>query len=162
ESDESAQGMVRVAARTASGAVVDSGRDDSDGRRGEAAAGASGAAWADGDGVHLQGALSRAGRNDGKGGLARPPVQNDDMILTEQQTMIRDMARQFAREELAPHAAERDAKAEFPRQAVEAMAALGLMGMLVPEEWGGAGVDRVSYALAVEELAAGDGSCSTI
>jgi butyryl-CoA dehydrogenase len=84
------------------------------------------------------------------------------MLLTEQQLMIRDMARQFAREQLAPHAADWDAKAEFPQAAVDAMAELGLMGMLVPEEWGGAGVDRVSYALAVEELAAGDGSCSTI
>ncbi len=84
------------------------------------------------------------------------------MLLTEQQTMIRDMARQFAQERLAPHAAEWDAAARFPQEAVEAMGALGLMGMLVPEEWGGAGVDRVSYALAVEELAAGDGSCSTI
>ncbi|HUL08047.1 MAG TPA: acyl-CoA dehydrogenase family protein [Candidatus Acidoferrum sp.] len=84
------------------------------------------------------------------------------MILSEQQIMVRDMARQFAQEQLAPHAAEWDAKAEFPQAAVDAMGELGLMGMLVPEEWGGAGVDRVSYALAVEELAAGDGSCSTI
>jgi butyryl-CoA dehydrogenase len=84
------------------------------------------------------------------------------MILTEQQIMIRDMARQFAQEQLAPHAAEWDAAARFPQEAVDAMGALGLMGMLVPEEWGGAGIDRVSYALAVEELAAGDGSCSTI
>ena len=84
------------------------------------------------------------------------------MILTEQQIMIRDMARQFAREQLAPHAAEWDAAGRFPQEAVDAMGALGLMGMLVPEEWGGAGIDRVSYALAVEELAAGDGSCSTI
>jgi butyryl-CoA dehydrogenase len=84
------------------------------------------------------------------------------MILSEQQIMIRDMARQFAREQLAPHAAEWDAAERFPQEAVDAMGALGLMGMLVPEEWGGAGVDRVSYALAVEELAAGDGSCSTI
>ena len=84
------------------------------------------------------------------------------MILSEQQIMIRDMARQFAQEQLAPHAAEWDAEARFPQEAVDAMGALGLMGMLVPEEWGGAGIDRVSYALAVEELAAGDGSCSTI
>ena len=84
------------------------------------------------------------------------------MLLTEQQTMIRDMARQFAVEQLAPHAAEWDATARFPAEAVKAMGELGLMGMLVPEEWGGAGVDLVSYALAVEELAAGDGSCSTI
>jgi alkylation response protein AidB-like acyl-CoA dehydrogenase len=84
------------------------------------------------------------------------------MILSEQQIMIRDMARQFAQEQLAPHAAEWDAEARFPQEAVDAMGALGLMGMLVPEEWGGAGIDRVSYALAVEELAAGDASCSTI
>jgi alkylation response protein AidB-like acyl-CoA dehydrogenase len=84
------------------------------------------------------------------------------MILTEQQTMIRDMARQFAQEQLAPHAAEWDAAARFPKEAVAAMGELGLMGMLVPEEWGGAGIDLMSYALAVEELAAGDGSCSTI
>jgi butyryl-CoA dehydrogenase len=84
------------------------------------------------------------------------------MLLSEQQTMIRDMARQFAQEQLAPHAAEWDATARFPAEAVKSMGELGLMGMLVPEEWGGAGVDLVSYALAVEELAAGDGSCSTI
>jgi len=84
------------------------------------------------------------------------------MILSEQQTMIRDMAREFAREQLAPHAAEWDAAARFPKEAIDAMGELGLMGMLVPEEWGGAGVDHVSYALAVEELAAGDGSTSTI
>jgi alkylation response protein AidB-like acyl-CoA dehydrogenase len=84
------------------------------------------------------------------------------MILTEQQIMIRDMARQFAQEQLAPKAAERDRTGEFPADAVAAMGELGLLGMLVPEEWGGAGVDHVSYALAVEELAAGDGACSTI
>jgi butyryl-CoA dehydrogenase len=84
------------------------------------------------------------------------------MLLSEQQIMIRDMARQFAIEQMAPHAAEWDATGRFPAEAVKAMGELGLMGMLVPEEWGGAGVDLVSYALAVEELAAGDGSCSTI
>jgi alkylation response protein AidB-like acyl-CoA dehydrogenase len=84
------------------------------------------------------------------------------MILTEQQTMIRDMARQFAQERLAPNAARWDEAAAFPKEAVDAMGELGLMGMLVPEEWGGAGVDLVAYALAVEEIAAGDGSCSTI
>jgi len=84
------------------------------------------------------------------------------MILSEQQIMIRDMARQFAREQLAPHAAEWDETSRFPAEAVRAMGEVGLMGMLVPEEWGGAGVDAISYALVVEELAAGDGSCSTI
>ena len=76
--------------------------------------------------------------------------------------MIRDMARRFAREELAPHAAEWDRNATFPRDAVKQMAELGLLGMLTPEKYDGAGADHVSYALAMEEIAAGDGSCSTI
>src|SRR5882724_3074404 len=84
------------------------------------------------------------------------------MILNEHQLMIRDMARGFAREKLAPFAAEWDRESRFPLEAVAAMGELGLMGMLVPQEWGGAGVDFVSYAAAVEEIAAGDGSCSTI
>ncbi len=84
------------------------------------------------------------------------------MLLTEPQTMVRDMARSFARERLAPHAAEWDREVRFPAEAVREMGALGLLGMLVPEEWGGAGADHVSYALAVEEIAAGDGACSTI
>src|SRR6516225_716759 len=84
------------------------------------------------------------------------------MALTEQQTMIRDMARSFAAERLAPFAAEWDREARFPAEAVAAMGELGLLGMLVPEEWGGAGVDYLSYALAVEEITAGDASCSTI
>lgn len=84
------------------------------------------------------------------------------MQLTEEQIMIRDMARRFAREELAPHAAEWDENSTFPREAVKQMAELGLLGMLVPEEYDGAGADHVSYALAMEEIAAGVGACSTI
>jgi alkylation response protein AidB-like acyl-CoA dehydrogenase len=84
------------------------------------------------------------------------------VILSEEQTMIRDMAREFAREQLAPHAAEWDRNHTFPADAVRQMGELGLLGMLVPEEWGGAGADHVAYALAIEEVAAGDGSCSTI
>jgi alkylation response protein AidB-like acyl-CoA dehydrogenase len=84
------------------------------------------------------------------------------MALTEQQAMIRDMARSFAAEKLSPNSAEWDRTGRFPAEAVAAMGELGFMGMLVPEEWGGAGVDHVAYALAVEEIAAGDGSCSTI
>ena len=84
------------------------------------------------------------------------------MSLNEHQIMIRDMARSFAAERLAPFAAEWDRDARFPAEAVKAMGELGLMGMLVPPEWGGAGVDYLTYALAVEEIAAGDGSCSTI
>ncbi len=84
------------------------------------------------------------------------------MRLTEEQVMVRDMARSFAREKLLPHAAEWDRDATFPRDAVAEMGKLGLLGMLVPPEWDGAGAGMVAYALAVEEIAAGDGACSTI
>lgn len=84
------------------------------------------------------------------------------MMLNEEQRMIRDTARAFARERLAPYAAEWDREARFPKEAVEEMAGLGFLGMTVPEEWDGAGSDNVSYALALIEVAAGDGSCSTI
>jgi butyryl-CoA dehydrogenase len=84
------------------------------------------------------------------------------MILTEEQTMIRDMARQFAEERIAPNAADWDRDSHFPREALDEMATLGLMGMMVPPEWDGAGTDAVSYALALEEIAAGDGALSAI
>lgn len=83
-------------------------------------------------------------------------------MLTEDQSMIRDMARSFAAEELAPGAAERDRTAAVPRHLLERMGELGLMGMCVPEEFGGAGADYLSYALALEEIAAGDGALSTV
>lgn len=82
--------------------------------------------------------------------------------LSEEQTMIRDAARVFARERLAPQAAARDRDSRFPGEAVAELGELGFMGMLVPEAWGGAGADHVSYALALIEIAAGDGACSTI
>ncbi len=84
------------------------------------------------------------------------------MILSDEQTMIRDTARQFARERLAPNAAEWDRTATVPTDAIAEMGALGLMGMTVPEEWGGAGTDTVSYVLALAEIAGGDGGVSTI
>ncbi|MCW8944370.1 MAG: acyl-CoA dehydrogenase family protein [Sedimenticola sp.] len=84
------------------------------------------------------------------------------MILTEEQRMIRDMARDFAQERLAPNAAEWDRESIFPSDELKEMGALGLFGMTMPEEWGGAGTDYVSFALAIEEIAAGDGACSTI
>jgi len=84
------------------------------------------------------------------------------MILTEEQTMIRDMAREFARERLAPNAAAWDRDGTFPAEALGEMGALGLYGMTVPEAWGGSATDYVSFALAIEEIAAGDGACSTI
>lgn len=84
------------------------------------------------------------------------------MLLNEQQTMIRDMARDFAQAELAPNAAEWDRQAAMPMDVVGRMGELGLMGMCVAEEWGGANTDYVSYALALMEVAAGDGALSTV
>tara|TARA_R100000005_G_scaffold89421_1_gene59953 strand:- start:2036 stop:3172 length:1137 start_codon:yes stop_codon:yes gene_type:complete len=84
------------------------------------------------------------------------------MILTEEQTMIRDMARDFATDRLAPHSADWEESQSIPRTVFNEMGALGLMGMTVPEEYGGAGADYVSYALALMEIAAGDGAVSTV
>ncbi|WP_157267317.1 acyl-CoA dehydrogenase [Azohydromonas aeria] len=84
------------------------------------------------------------------------------MIPTPEQEMIRDAMRSFAQERLAPFAAEWDREHRFPREALQELAGLGAMGMVVPEEWGGAGLDYVSLVLALEEIAAGDGATSTI
>ncbi|MBO8167733.1 MAG: acyl-CoA dehydrogenase [Thermoanaerobacteraceae bacterium] len=72
--------------------------------------------------------------------------------LTEEQEMLRDMVRNFAENEVAPGAAERDEKEQFDRSLFNAMAELGLTGIPFPEEYGGAGSDYISYAIAVEEL----------
>ncbi len=84
------------------------------------------------------------------------------MRLTEEQILLRDTAREVAQNLLAPGAAERDREARFPTAEMAELGTLGFMGVLVPEEWGGAGVDHVGYALAIEEIAAGDGAVSTI
>lgn len=84
------------------------------------------------------------------------------MILTEEQTMIRDMARDFAQNRLAPHSASFEDAEAIPKEVLREMGALGLMGMTVPESYGGAGADYVSYALALMEIAAGDGAVSTV
>ncbi len=84
------------------------------------------------------------------------------MIPTEEQVMIRDMARAFAAEQITPFAAEWEDKAYFPSEVFKAMGKLGLMGMTVPEEWGGAGLDYVTYAMALEEIAYGDGAIAIV
>ena len=84
------------------------------------------------------------------------------MILDESQAMIQSTARAFAREHLAPYSAEWDEKCVFPREALRRMGALGLLGVAVPERWGGVGADTVSLAVALEEIAAGDAACATI
>lgn len=83
------------------------------------------------------------------------------MLLTPDQEMIRDAVRAFAKEELWPHAARWDKEHTFPREAHRGLAALGAYGICVPEEYGGAGLDYVSLALVLEEVAAGDGGTST-
>jgi butyryl-CoA dehydrogenase len=81
-----------------------------------------------------------------------------DFDLTGDQRAIQALCREFARDEVRPRAEEIDAKAEFPYDLVKKMAELGLMGLPFPEEYGGAGADTVSYALAVMEIARADAS----
>ncbi len=78
--------------------------------------------------------------------------------LTEEQQAIRDMVRRFARERIAPKAAELDEKAEFPIETVKELGEMGIFGIGFPEEDGGSGFDTLSYILAVEELSRVDGS----
>jgi butyryl-CoA dehydrogenase len=84
------------------------------------------------------------------------------MILSQEQEMIRDAMRDFSQERLAPFAGEWDRHHTFPAEALKELAALGAMGVVVPEEWDGAGMDYMSLVLMLEEIAAGDGATSTI
>ena len=84
------------------------------------------------------------------------------MLLTEEQREIAGVARQFAQERLLPFAADWDREHRFPAEALAEMGELGFLGMLVPEQWGGCDTGYLTYALALEEIAAGDGACSTI
>ncbi len=82
--------------------------------------------------------------------------------FTETQLLIQETAKKFAEDELAPSAGERDEKEEFPYDAVKKLGELGFMGMMVPEKYGGAGLDTVSYVLAMEEISKVDASCGVI
>jgi len=84
------------------------------------------------------------------------------VLLTEEQLQIRDTMRAFAQAELAPNAAKWDREHHFPRSELRALGKLGALGVVIPERWGGAGLDYVSLAIALEEIAAGDGATSTI
>ncbi|MBH3412385.1 acyl-CoA dehydrogenase family protein [Pseudomonas putida] len=84
------------------------------------------------------------------------------MLVTDEQQQIADAVRAFAQERLKPFAEQWDKEHRFPKEAIEEMAGLGLFGMLVPEQWGGSDTGYVAYAMALEEIAAGDGACSTI
>ncbi len=85
-----------------------------------------------------------------------------DFSLTAEQRMIRDVAREFAQQEIAPVAAKYDESGEFPLETVRKMGELGLMGIEVPEEYGGAGLDTVAYVLALEEISRADAAHGTI
>jgi alkylation response protein AidB-like acyl-CoA dehydrogenase len=85
-----------------------------------------------------------------------------DALLTEDQRLVRDATRDFAQSVLAPHAAQWDRDAALPDAVVRQMGELGLLGMLVPEAQGGTKTDDLAYALAIEEIAAGCASCSTL
>jgi butyryl-CoA dehydrogenase len=78
-----------------------------------------------------------------------------DVQLTEEQRQVRDLCREFADGELRPNARRWDEHHEFPREAVRKLGELGLMGVAVPPEWGGAGMDHVAYAVAMEEISRG-------
>jgi len=79
-------------------------------------------------------------------------------VLTEEQQQVIQLARDFAREHIAPHAARWDAEKHFDRPTIDRLGALGFLGMLVPEAYDGLGLDTVTYLLAVEEIAAADAS----
>ncbi len=85
-----------------------------------------------------------------------------DFNFTEEQIAIRDTARDFAKNEIAPTAVERDIKAEFPFEIVKKLGEFGFMGMLVDSNWGGAGFDTISYVLAMEEISKVDASVGVI
>ncbi len=85
-----------------------------------------------------------------------------DFDLTEEQKLIRDTARDFAAREIAPKAAEIDKSGRWPGEIVKRMAELGFLGMAIPEEYGGGGLDALSYALAMEEISAACASCGVI
>jgi butyryl-CoA dehydrogenase len=84
-----------------------------------------------------------------------------DFSLTDQQKLIRDTVRQFVETEVRPTVKERDRTERFPAEEIRKIAGLGCCGMLIPEEWGGAGLDHISYVLMLEEVARVDCAMST-
>jgi butyryl-CoA dehydrogenase len=85
-----------------------------------------------------------------------------DFDLTEEQRLIRDTARDFAAREIAPKASELDKSGRWPAEIVKRLGELGFLGMAIPQEYGGAGMDTVSYSLAMEEISAACASCGVI
>src|SRR5436189_5850348 len=84
------------------------------------------------------------------------------MSVPAEHTELREAVRRYAKERLAPHAARWDRDKEFPREALKGLAEMGLYGIAIPEEWGGAGLDYSAMAIACEEISAGDCATATI
>src|SRR3954449_13375793 len=85
-----------------------------------------------------------------------------DFELTEEQRLVQQTARDFAQREIAPKAAEIDKSGRWPAEIVSRMAELGFLGMAIPTEYGGGGLDALSYAIAMEEISAACASCGVI
>ncbi len=85
-----------------------------------------------------------------------------DLTLTEEQSILLESVRSFAKDQLLVVAAEIDEEGKYPVEQIQAMAEMGLMGVAVPTEYGGAGMDNLSYVLAMEEISAGCASCGVI
>src|SRR5512143_893983 len=90
--------------------------------------------------------------------ISCPRSSGMEFALNGEQQALQDMLRSFVAKEVRPKAREWDESAEFPRETVAKLGELGLLGAMVPEEYGGSGRDTVSYAVAVEEISKGDGS----
>jgi butyryl-CoA dehydrogenase len=84
------------------------------------------------------------------------------MQLTADQMAIRSLARDFARRDIAPFAAQWDRDASFPMTTIRKMAEVGLLGMTAPADFGGSGADAISLAIAIEEIARADASCALV
>ena len=85
-----------------------------------------------------------------------------DFTLSTEQELIKETAKDFAEKHLLPGVISRDENSEFPKEQIRKMGELGFMGMMVPEEWGGSGLDTLSYVIAIEEIAAAELATSTI
>ena len=85
-----------------------------------------------------------------------------DFSLSPEQEILKEMTREFAETELMPGVINRDQHSKFPKKQLKKMGELGLMGVMVPEEWGGAGFNTLSYVIAIEEIAAVELATSTI
>ena len=85
-----------------------------------------------------------------------------DFSLSEEHLMIRDAAREFAQNELLPGVIERDEQQHFPKELIKKMGEMGFLGMMAPTEFGGGGMDTISYVLVMEELSKIDASASVI